>query len=170
MQVHDIAGNRLGVQRQAIEVESYEGDELMLSDIELANRIEEQEADSLNIIPQPSKSFSTGQPVVVYYEIYGLTKDAFGQTRYQMHYRIAPKQGQTPAVHVLQSVGKLLGVISEKEVTISYEQVGETESELSYLEIDVTDSEQGLYELEVKISDLNANAQVAKSITFKIVD
>ena len=170
MQVHDTAGNKLGAQKQAIEVESYAGDGLMLSDIELANRIEEQEADSLNIIPQPSKSFSAGQPVVIYYEIYGLKKDAFGQTRYQMHYRIAPKQGQAPAVRVLQSVGKLLGVISEKEFTVSYEQVGETESELSYLQIDVTDSEQGLYELEVKISDLNANAQVAKSTTFQIVD
>ena len=169
-QVHDIEGNKLGVLKQAIDVESYEGDGLMLSDIELANRIEEQEADSLNIIPQPSRSFSAGQPVVIYYEIYGLKKDAFGQTRYQMHYRIAPKQGQAPAVRVLQSVGKLLGVIREKEVTISYEQVGETESELSYLEIDVTDSAQDLYELEVKISDLNANAQVAKSTTFQIVE
>ncbi|MCY3684175.1 MAG: GWxTD domain-containing protein [Gemmatimonadetes bacterium] len=170
VQVHDTAGNRLGVQKQAIDVESYTGDGLMLSDIELANRIEEQEADSLNIIPQPSKSFSAGQPVTIYYEIYGLKKDAFGQTRYQMHYRIAPAQGQAPAVRVLQSVGKLLGVLSEKEFTVSYEQVGETESELSYLEIDVTDSAQGLYELVVKISDLNANVQVAKSTTFQIVE
>ena len=170
IQVHDIEGNKLGVQKQAIDVESYEGDGLMLSDIELTNRIEEQEADSLNIIPQPSRSFSAGQPVVIYYEIYGLKKDAFGQTRYQMHYRIAPAQGQVPAVRVLKSVGKLLGVISEKEFTVSYEQVGETESELSYLEIDVTDSAQGLYELEVKISDLNANAQVAKFTTFQIID
>ena len=170
VQVHDTAGNRLGTQKQAIEVESYTGDGLMLSDIELANRIEEQEADSLNIIPQPSKSFAAGQPVAIYYEIYGLTKDTFGQTRYQMHYRIAPAQGQAPAVRVLQSVGKLLGIVSEKEFTVSYEQVGETESELSYLEIDVTDSTQGMYELEVKISDLNASAQVAKSTTFKIVE
>ncbi|MCY3872574.1 MAG: GWxTD domain-containing protein, partial [Gemmatimonadetes bacterium] len=170
IQVHDTAGNRLGVQKQAIDVESYTGDGLMLSDIELANRIEEQKADSLNIIPQPSKSFSAGQPVAIYYEIYGLAKDTFGQTRYQMHYRIAPAQGQTPAVRVLQSVGKLLGVLSEKEFTVSYEQVGETESELSYLEIDVTDSAQGMYELEVQISDLNANVQVAKSTTFQIVE
>ena len=170
IQVHDTAGNKLGTQRQTIDVESYAGDGLMLSDIELANRIEEQKADSLNIIPQPSKSFSSEQPVAIYYEIYGLKKDAFGQTRYQMHYRIAPAQGQAPAVRVLQSVGKLLGIVSEKEFTVSYEQVGETESELSYLEIDVTDSEQGLYELEVKILDLNANVQVAKSATFKIVD
>ena len=170
VQVHDTAGNRLGTQRQAIDVESYAGDGLMLSDIELANRIEEQKADSLNIIPQPSKSFPAGQPVAIYYEIYGLKKDTFGQTRYQMHYRIAPAQGQAPAVRVLQSMGKLLGIVSEKEFTVSYEQVGKTESELSYLEIDVTDSAQGLYELEVKILDLNANAQVAKSTTFKIVE
>ena len=170
IQVHDTAGNKLGVQRQAIDVESYEGNGLMLSDIELANRIEEQEADSLNIIPQPSRSFSAGQPVAIYYEIYGLKKNTFGQTRYQMHYRIAPAQGQAPAVRVLQSVGKLLGIVSEKEFTVSYEQVGEAESELSYLEIDVTDSAQGLYELEVKISDLNANVQVAKSTTFQIAE
>lgn len=170
VQVHDTAGNKLGTQRQAIDVESYAGDGLMLSDIELANRIGEQKADSLNIIPQPSKSFSAGQPIAIYYEIYGLKKDTFGQTRYQMHYRIAPAQGQAPAVRVLQSVGKLLGIVSEKEFTVSYEQVGETESELSYLEIDVTDSAQGMYELEVKISDLNANVQVAKSTTFKIID
>ena len=170
VQVHDTAGNRLGMQKQAIDVESYTGDGLMLSDIELANRIEEQEADSLNIIPQPSRSFSAGQPVAIYYEIYGLKKDTFGQTRYQMHYRIAPAQGQALAVRVLQSVGKLLGIVSEKEFTVSYEQVGETESELSYLEIDVTDSAQGMYELEVKISDLNANVQAAKSTTFQIVE
>ena len=42
----------------------------------------------------PSKTYLPGQPVTIYYEVYGLTRNEVGQTRYQMDYRNFAPQGQ----------------------------------------------------------------------------
>ena len=76
---------------------------LALSDLELAGQIVEvgeqagkfQKGD-LRVVPLPSKIFAKGQPVYLYYEVYNLSRDAFGQTRYRVEYRLKGVQGSGP--------------------------------------------------------------------------
>ena len=120
------------------------------------------------MVPMPSKTYVPGQPVTIYYEVYGLTFDEFGQTRYQMDYKISPRKGKPLVVTILRAVGTLLGIEEKKEVTISYEQVGTRKTEYNYLEIDVSGSEAGHYEMEVTVTDLNTGMKVNKEVIFFI--
>ena len=106
--------------------------------------------------------------MTIYYEVYGLTSDEFGQTRYQMDYKISPRKGKPLIVTILRAVGTLLGIEEKKVVTISYEQVGTRETEYNYLEIDVSGSEAGQYEMEVTVTDLNTGMKVNKEVMFFI--
>ena len=172
VEVRDRDRNLMGAYTREIEVESYAGDGLRLSDIELAGSVVEDAGlkvkGGYKVLPMPSGTYRPGQPVTIYYEVYGLKQDEFGQTHYQMDYRISRKKGKPIAVTVLRAIGELLGIEVKKVVTISYEQKGQETSEYNYLEIDVTGSESGRYELEVTVTDLQSREKVSKETVFGI--
>ena len=118
----------------------------------------------------PSRTFKKGQPVLIYYELYGLIRDEFGQTRHRVDYRIKPRKGKLSAVRILRALGRLVGMEEKAIVTISYERTGMDSDEHNYLEIDPGESKQGIYELTVSVTDLISNQAVQKSTMFLIGD
>ena len=172
VEVRDRSRNLLGAYTREVAVEAYADDALGLSDIELAGSVTEDASiktkGGRRVVPMPSKTYLPGQPVTIYYEVYGLTFDELGQTRYQMDYKISPRKGKPLSVTILRAVGRLLGIEQKKVVTISYEQVGATNAEYNYLEIDISGSETGRYELEVAVTDLNAGTKASKNAIFLI--
>ncbi len=172
VEVRSPRGNLRGAYTRKLTVEPYAGPGLMLSDIEMAGLVVRDPSSKVKgghkVVPMPSKTYLPGQPVTIYYEVYGLTRNEFGQTRYQMDYKISPRKGKPLAVTVLRAVGRLLGIEEKKAVTISYEQVGTQKTEHNYLEIDVRGSEAGRYELEVAVTDLHTGIKVAKDVIFLI--
>ena len=69
-------------------MEDYAVAGLKISDIELAGRVEEDslatEKGGIEVISLPSRTYKAGQPVVIYYEVYGLKGDDFGRTKYRV--------------------------------------------------------------------------------------
>ena len=153
-------------------VQDYSLEGLGLSDIEIAGRIEPDSSavgkGGLKVLPMPSRTFKKGQPVLIYYEVYGLSKDEFGQTRHRVDYRIKARKGKLRAVRVLRALGRLLRFEEKSIVTISYERTGVDPDEHNYLEIDPGDSKIGVYELTVSITDLISEQTAEKSATFLI--
>ncbi len=172
VEVRDPDRNVVGAYMQDVVVTGYHANALQVSDIELVGSVVEdvsfKNKGGRKVVPMPSKTFLPKQPVGIYYEVYGLTQDEFGQTHYQMDYRLEPKKGKPIAVTILRAVGQLLGIDEKKAVTISYEQKGSAETEYNYLEIDVSGSETGRYELEVMVTDLNSGQKTKKQIVFGI--
>lgn len=172
VEVHDEERNTMGAYTREIAVEPYVGDGLMMSDVEMAGSVVEdptvKSKGGRKVVPMPSKTYQPGQPVSIYYEVYGLAKDEFGQTHYEMDYQISAKRGKPIAVTILRAIGELLGIEEEKVVTISYQQRGTQETEYNYLEIDVTGSESGEYELAVTVRDLVGGGAVNKNVVFGI--
>ena len=172
VEVRDRSRNLLGAYTREMAVEAYTDDALGLSDIELAGSVTEDASSKTKggrrVVPMPSRTYLPGQPVTIYYEVYGLTFDELGQTRYQMDYKISPRKGKPLSVTILRAIGRLLGIEQKKVVTISYEQVGATNTEYNYLEIDISGSEAGRYELEVAVTDLNAGTKASKNAVFLI--
>ncbi|MBT4138506.1 MAG: GWxTD domain-containing protein [Candidatus Latescibacteria bacterium] len=172
VEVHDQERNTMGAYTREIEVEPYVGSGLMMSDVEMAGSVVEdpkvKTKGGRKVVPMPSKTYHPGQPVSIYYEVYGLAKDEFGQTHYEMDYQITAKKGKPIAVTILRAIGELLGIEEKKVVTISYQQHGTQETEHNYLEIDVTGSESGQYALEVMVRDLIGGASVNKDVVFGI--
>ena len=172
LQINHPASGRQGGYTQELVVEDYAVAGLKISDIELAGRVEEDslatEKGGIEVISLPSRTYKAGQPVVIYYEVYGLKIDNFGRTKYRVDYRITPREGKLSGVQVLRALGRLLGIEEKAVVTISYERTGTGADEYNYLEIDPGESKPGRYEIAVAITDLNAEQTAEKTVTFFI--
>ncbi|MYF74109.1 MAG: GWxTD domain-containing protein [Gemmatimonadetes bacterium] len=172
LQINHPASGRRGGYTQELVVEDYAVAGLKISDIELAGRVQ---VDSLatdkggvEVISLPSRTYKIGQPVVIYYEVYDLKIDDFGQTKYRVDYRITPREGKLSGVQVLRALGRLLGIEEKAVVTISYERTGTGSDEYNYLEIDPGESKPGRYEIAVAITDLNGEQTAEKTVIFFI--
>ena len=173
VQIGDPEQGIQGAYTQELIVEGYQGPGLSMSDIEMAGRVTEGEnvlKGGFEVLPLPSRTYRPRQPVTIYYEVYGLERDSFGQTKYQMDYRIRPLRGKLSAVRVIRALGKLLGMEEKSVVTISYERSGQEETEFNYLEIDMGKSRKGRYELEVTITDQANQETAVKKAVFHVAE
>ncbi|MXX12636.1 MAG: GWxTD domain-containing protein, partial [Gemmatimonadetes bacterium] len=158
-QVRDPISRKVQVHKTYVAVSSFRGEALALSDLELAGQIVEvgeqagkfQKGD-LRVVPLPSKIFAKGQPVYLYYEVYNLSRDAFGQTRYRVEYRLKGVQG----TGLIRGLGRLLSQTPQTDgVQISYEHTGTAISEPLYIALDVPENSKEQLEIEVVVTDLN---------------
>ena len=159
-----------GRYRQDIEIESYERHSLQVSDLELAWRISNRkDEDKFNkgtlwVIPMPTRTYRVGQNVFVYYEIYNLTKDDFGQTNYQVSYTVTKKGGFSPLGIISSLIRWKKGKREELEVT--YEMVGEDNMEVEYVELELENRPAGKYFLNVTVIDMNSGELAQKQASF----
>lgn len=175
-QVRDPISRKVQVHKTYVAVSSFRGEALALSDLELAGQIVEvgeqagkfQKGD-LQVVPLPSKTFAKGQPVYLYYEVYNLSRDAFGQTRYRVEYRLKGVQG----TGLIRGLGRLLSQTPRADgVQISYEHMGTATSEPLYIALDVPENSKEQLEIEVVVTDLNKpnTPSVSKQARFLLGD
>ena len=155
-------------------MEPYGEGGLEISDLELAWKIAERKTagrfakGDLNVIPMPSRTYRKGQSVFVYYEIYNLKKDEFGQTNYSVSYRITSRE----APDQVSKISRLFrwGTGKREELAVSYEQMGNDAQEVEYVELALDDQVPGRYSLKVSINDSNSGEFVEKDAVFVIVE
>ena len=163
---------RMGIYQQQVVVEPYGEDRLQISDLELAWRVGAEEADGkfakggLTVVPMPSRTYRKGQSVFVYYEIYNLRKDAFGQTGYDVSYTITSKDRDGGA----GNISRLFrwGTGRREELAVAYEQLGTAARENEYVELALDEQVPGRYSLKVSINDKNSGESAEKEATFVI--
>ena len=175
-QVRDPISRKVQAHKTYVTVQSFRGEALALSDLELAGQIVEvgeqvgkfQKGD-LQVVPLPSKTFAKAQPVYLYYEVYNLSRDAFGQTSYRVEYRLKGIQ----STGVIRGLGRLLGQSPGADgVQISYEHTGTATSEPLYIALDVPENSKEQLEIEVVVTDLNKSdtPSVSKQAQFVLGD
>ena len=173
VQMKDLISGRTGLYRQELEVRDYQIPELQVSEIQLASSIAEEGATKFQkedvwIIPIPTRSYAATQNVYAYFEIYNLTKDTFGQTRYKTEYRI--RSSAMPAVGVFGAVVTGLRAIfrtSKPQVAISNELTGREADEREYVEIVLNKVRPGVNALEVIVTDLVSGKSVEREVRFR---
>ena len=112
----------------------------------------------LEVAPNPGGVCSASR-ATLYYEIYGLKKDAFDQTRYRVTAGLKPA-GQRAAVPAPMRAAQ------QPEVTLSFEQMGDQTWERAYLEVDLGKIRPGRNRLTVTVQDLNAHSRASKETFF----
>ena len=150
---------------------------LGLSDLQMAWRIGEGPGQAkfrkgkLYVVPMPNRSYRRDQTVSLYFEAYGLTKDAFGQTDYRVTYilRRAPRKGVRLFGSLSSAVGWLFAP-EDEEVGIAYERQGTEDWERLNVEVDPEKVRSGLNEVEVTLEDHKAGKRVAKRAVFQLSD
>ena len=166
---------RTQVYGMPLRVPAYRQGRLRLSDIEMAASIEQSSKDglfvkqNLEVIPLATRHYTQQHLVYLYYEIYGLSRDAFGQTNYQISYRLKPRSGQSFGAKMLNSLGKLVGIDqNDEQIAISYDQTGDASNVVNYLALDLSGSEPGEYIIEVAAMDHRDGQKVTKTTSFKL--
>ncbi|MCZ6631787.1 MAG: hypothetical protein O7G87_00145, partial [bacterium] len=124
----------------------------------------------LQVIPMSSRAFRRYQNAYVYFEIYNLKRDSFGQSKYRVEYTIRSFKERAIPAKVLHGLGRLLRLVEkDQEIVIAYEQTGRQSDEVSYVELDLKETEPGGQLVRVKVVDLLAERETEKEIQFKIV-
>ncbi len=173
VQMKDLISGRTGLYRQELEVRDYQIPELQVSEIQLASSIAEEGAtkflkEDVWIIPMPTRSYAATQNVYAYFEIYSLTKDTFGQTRYKTEYRI--RSSVMPAVGVFGAVATGLRTIfrtRKPQVAITNELTGRDADEREYVEIVLNKVRPGVNALEVIVTDLISGKSIEREVRFR---
>ena len=171
VKARDKRTGRRGRYRQIIQVEAYPQTGLRMSDLELAWRITEDTADGkfskgeLHVVPMPTRTYGKGHSVYVYYEIYNLSRDTFGRTRYRVAYTVGDK-GKSEVSNIARLV-RLRGN-RRVEVEVAYEQVGTADSEMEYVALELGHQNDGRQVLQVAVTDLNSGETVTKDAAFVV--
>ncbi len=171
VKVRDKRTGRRGRYRQIIHVEAYPESGLRISDLELAWRITEDNAESkfskgeLHVVPMPTRTYGKGHSVYVYYEIYNLARDTFGRTRYRITYTVG-KRGESDVGNIARLV-RLRGK-RQVEVEVASEQVGTDPTEVEYVALQLGQHSEGRQVLQVAVTDLNSGETVTKDAGFVV--
>jgi GWxTD domain-containing protein len=171
-------GNRVAV-KGAIELPDYSGSELMLSDILPAVAVQEVARGrtgrfvhgEVEVLPLPGSTIYRDQSLFIYYEIYNLTKDAYGATDYVIEYSVveAPEEeGLTRMLwrgirNLIRPVSGLAGLSSR------IEQNGIRNEVPSWLEIDMKLAPPGTYELQLVVTDRLTGRTASNTLRFRSV-
>lgn len=167
LRIHDTLSGRLSTVEEDVTVEAYPEDELAISDIVLAASITDYEGSirfrrgRWEVRPRPGRSY-VQKVVPFYYEIYGLRKDAFGQTRYQVTAGVRHKQGirRRPA---------FLGQ-ARPEVAFTFDQTGDQDWERGQLQLDLTEARYGTNVLTLSVTDLESGKTAEKQVEFEYLE
>ncbi|MEE2754918.1 MAG: hypothetical protein VX910_13110, partial [Candidatus Latescibacterota bacterium] len=165
--------NRVQVYGQALDLEDFSSADLKLSDLQIAQHVEEADPDrpskfarkGWDIRPAPARTFERGQPLFVYYEIYNLNRDEFGQTRYQIGYEVETRTSEGKIT--IPFLAKLKRKHGDK-VGFEFEQTGAKPDEHDYFELDLSEAKPGNYELRMKVKDLTTRQTASKQTMFTV--
>lgn len=101
----------------------------------------------------------------VYYEIYNLKRDTFGQTRYQISYEVETRTSEGKIQ--IPFLAKLRRKQGEK-IGFEFDQTGTKETENDYFELDLAEAKPGRYELKMKVKDLETLQTTSQTSQFSI--
>ena len=110
------------------------------------------------VIPSPTRSFNLHKDANLYYEVYNLKLDEFGQAKYRVTYTIHPNVAGSTTVAgvVIGGLRRLFAGAKEPEFTISYERVVNATDEPVFFALETESLKPGLKMVEVGIEDLNS--------------
>ncbi|MBA2564115.1 MAG: GWxTD domain-containing protein [Gemmatimonadetes bacterium] len=175
LRVSDLISRHTGTREGAFQVPDLRG--FSASSLVLASRVEAGDQGKfshgdLKVVPLPSLRFRPGQPVFIYYEIYGLSAGEDGRARYRTQYTVRTRERKRNiAIKVLGSVGNLLGTREERgeEVGLSVDgEAAAAERLREYISLDLNETEPGLYEVIVEIEDLESGRKVKRRAPFAL--
>ncbi len=171
----DRVSGRWGMYRQQVEIPTFE-DSLAVSEIEMAYNISEISQTSkftkgeLVVIPSPTRSFNLHKDANLYYEVYNLKLNEFGQAKYRVTYTIHPNVAgsTTVASVVIGGLRRLFAGAKKPEFTISYERIVNAMYEPVFFALETESLKPGLKMVEVAIDDLNSGQRVRRQAVFNI--
>jgi GWxTD domain-containing protein len=162
VEVRDPVSGRLQIHRGPVSLATHAGKGLSLSGLEPAGRVTDLPSaartrfmkGSLEVVPLPSRTFLSGRPASLYYEIYNLSRDPFGRTRVRIDYEA---RAEREGLSITGALGRLIGRQAEEGLTrVSYEHDSDRTDEAMVVHLDLPGTGSRPVRLTVRATDLNA--------------
>ena len=171
LRLEDKRSGRLQIYTTAVSVPAFPPKELTLSDITFASRLVEGSAPEIFrkgdwiVYPHPLHSYSTQNPLGIYFEIYGLATDGQGLNDYSVTYRI---RRQNPAQRSSWLWTKQEVVDAEVGSTFQDRHGGEMARHP--LVVSAAEFAEDVYLLEVEVTDRLSGATSRGDARFSVVN
>jgi GWxTD domain-containing protein len=161
-ETEDRMGKNIGVLRDTLSVRRFGRDSLEVSDLLLARRIAEREdapmsRERFTVLPNPLGQCPSHRQASFYFEVYNLTRDASGATRYQTAYQMQAQSEEDP---------------QEKPVwttAVSYTYQGDRAWEPQRLTLDLGQEKVGPRAFRVVVTDLLSGRQAVAATRFRVM-
>ena len=175
VEVMDPQKETIGVFRDTLELETFAEGRLGLSSILLASRVSEdgkgEAGGGFSVIPNPMRIYTRSELLYLYFEIYNLSRDAFGQTRYRVAYRVGPPAPRRLKEDLDRATRKRLGLDGDRwTISVSSEYRGNQQDEPLDLGVDLRELKAGLQLLSLMATDEMTGMQTGREVLFRIVE
>ncbi len=175
LKLESSASNRLAVLRGQLRVRHFRADTLEMSDIQLSAQIRAGVKDqrhlkpnNLLVVPYVGNAIRQTVPIYIYFEIYNLTLNDQGNTRFQINYELQSlAQASSPLAAASQFISHLVkGNQALQHIGSSFESEGQSEFQQVYLLIDFSNMPSGACQMNIKVTDLESGATVLRQKRF----
>ncbi len=147
-----------GVYQIPVHVKSYASSDINISDIQVASRTAMppvgekfiKPGTRTEVVPNPIAEVSRQNPLILYYEVYGLTLDADGKSRYSVSYEIRNKEVKR---NIFQAIGSIFSK-NEKSMKQTTTRTGESTRSVETIGFDVSSIVPGNITMEITVRDL----------------
>jgi len=175
----DPVTGRRSIAEENVILPDFRGSDLMISGILPAASIapagegspERFVRGDLEVIPLPGRTLGTTEPLFIYFEVYNLTRDEVGATRYRVEYSVAESDaGVDPVSRITSRLLGLVGLGGRRAMLSSEVESSGIDPDLkTWLEIDMSRLPFGIYDLIVTVSDLNSGDAASSTQTFRTI-
>ncbi len=168
--------------RDTFTAELFPADSLAVSDILLAERVrplaeQPRSRAEFDIVPNPSLAYASLQPVHLYYELYGLERDAqgFGSYEVQLTVRVARLHRGGGFAEILGDIADAWGftIVGDDRVELQFSRevdLSELDRVAEYLSLDLQTAPPGSYEITVRILDRLTGTLASRQRVFTVVE
>lgn len=165
--------DRVGIYQFVLNVRDYNSDSLLVSDIEIAQYVDQtltkdkylKPQSNLKVVPNPAAGLVNTKPLTIYYEIYNLAKNTDNRTSYQVSYSIKMLESNQSFLSSVAGVFTGKKEASTSSVTV---KEGKSVNEKEYIAFDIADLPTGVAALEVRVKDLNSGKEAVSATNITI--
>ena len=144
-------------------------DAVAMSSVVLASQVTEDDA-GIEVIPNPLRTYHRGELLHLYFEIYNLARDAFGQTDFAVTYRIGPPELRRFAdPQDRKAIAQLGRSDAPWRVSVSTDYRGKDAHAPIYLAVDLNELGPGVHLLSLIVMDRQTGLQTWRETLFRIL-
>ncbi|HSG81580.1 MAG TPA: GWxTD domain-containing protein, partial [Gemmatimonadota bacterium] len=161
--------------RDSLVVAGFPEGQLNVSDVLLADAIRvlnerPSKRDDLRIWPNRSLHFRSGDPISVYFEVYGLEPDDQGLAQYRVDFAVEDAESRNLVQRIASGITTLFSRGGEQEPEVSWERVVAVvdDRSIEYLTVELPNLDEGSYAVRLRITDLVTGQQVYAERVFNV--
>ena len=169
LEIRDVGKKTVGVFRDTVLVQAFPDDVISMSSVLLASHAGEGK-EGIEVTPNPLRTFDADELLYLYFEVYNLVPDAFGQTDFSVTYRVGPPDLRRFSDKRDRKAIEQLGMSEDRwRISVSTDYRGGEMQEPIYLSVDLSELGPGVHLLSIVVTDRQTGLQTWRETLFRIL-